>query len=238
MGIFKNLLTASALLVVLNGCAVLFDPEPYVLEECEEPDYYQIDSYVYVPLEVRELIAGYVDGYCMPEIEMYGPEIYPDEGDIDYENLPSYIKADFNGDGYADYAYMFSRISWSGDSWFLKTKMMVVVSDLNGYSLCADYNLGTVSFQRDVPVEEYWGIRLLKRGTHTITISDKSSSQKVSFFLENDGIYLGSIEQQERSVFYVEGKTLCEFALDMGAVAKRKVFSPEERQGRLILLKR
>lgn len=235
MSMWKSIIAASALLTVLNGCEVLFDPDPYIEVEYEM-DTYQIDSYVYIPSEVQEIIAGYVVGFSMPEVDMYGPEIYPDVGPRDYENLPSYIEADFNGDGYTDYAYMFSRVSWSGNTWYIKTKLLVVNSDWRGYSLCAEYDLGTVSGGANVPIEEYWGIRLLRRGTHSITIHSNSSSEKVTFTLENDGIYLGSIDPEERTVFYVDINTLREFALDMGAIAKKKALSAEERANRILKL--
>jgi hypothetical protein len=236
MSMWKNLIAVSALLIVLNGCAVIFDPVPYVEVEYEM-DVYRINSYVHIPAEVREIIAGYVVGYSMPEVDMYGPEIYPDVGPRDYKNLPSYIEADFNGDRYTDYAYMFSRVSWSGNNWYLKTKLLVVTSNWEGYSLCAEYDLGTVSGGSNVPIEEYWGIRLLRRGTHSITThTSHGRTEKVTFTLENDGIYLGSIDPEERTVFYVDRNTLREFPLDMGAIAKKKVLSAEERADRIIKL--
>ncbi len=236
MGMWKSIIAASALLAVLSGCEVLFYPDPYVEVEYET-DTYQIGAYVYIPMEVQEIIAGYVVGFSMPEVDMYGPEIYPDVGPRDYKNLPSYIEADFNGDGYTDYAYMFSRVSWSGNTWYLKTKLLVVTSDWRGYSLCAEYDLGTASARANVSVEEYWGIRLLKRGTHSITIhTSYNSSEKVTFTLENDGIYLGSMDPEERTVFYVDRNTLREFPLDMGAIAKEKVLSAEERANRILKL--
>ncbi len=237
MSMWKSIIAVSALLTVLNGCEVILDPCPYVEVEYEVEDTYHIDSYVYIPLEIQEIIAGYVVGFSMPEVDMYGPEIYPDIGPRDNENLPSYIEADFNGDGYTDYAYMFSRVSWSGRIWNLQTKLLVVTSNRRGYSLCAEYDLGTVSAEANVPIEEYWGIRLLRRGTHSITVySSHSSSEKVTFTLENDGIYLGSVDPEERTVLYVDKSTLHEFPLDMGAIAKRKVLSAEERANRILKL--
>lgn len=235
MNMWKSLVAVTLMLGLLNGCTVLFDHEPYIVEEYEVSDPNYVNAYVHIPYSVRELIADCVDGYSMPDEDMYGPEIYPRVGPRDAANLPSYICADFNGDGYSDYAYMFSKVKWSNGSWFLKTKMVVVVSTYYGYALASDYTLGTVTGERNVAIEEYWGIRLLEPGTHTITYyNNRGGYEKASFCLENYGIYLGSLEEEERTVFYVNGTVLHEFAFDMGAVAKRKAVSNEDRANRII----
>lgn len=238
MAMWKNIIAAMVVLLTMNSCSFLFE-----YEECDEvgytePDYY-VDAYVYIPYHVRELIAGCVDGYSMPEVNRYGQDIYPDAAIYDRYNLPSYISTDFNGDGVFDYAYMFSRVTWSNDSWFLKTKLLVVVSSEYGHVISSEYDLGSTSAHANVPVEEYWGIRLLRRGHHTIEIlSNDGTVEKASFFLENDGLYLGSIEPEERTVFYVTGSVLREFYLDMGAVAKKKVITDSDRANRVLPFKK
>ena len=230
MGMWKNISATVAIMGILNGCAVLVGPEPDSRGKYVEVDDYYVDSYVYIPYEIRKLIADYTDGYSMPYVDRYGPEIYPEESPVNSYNLPSYIRADFNGDGYYDYAYMFSKLSWAETSWYNKSKLLVVASTHYGYELSSDYTLGTVTGYANIPVEEYWGIRLLRKGTHTVSIYNSGYIEETRVELDNDGIYLGSIEPEERSVFYVTGTKLNEFYLDMGAVAKKKILTAEERE--------
>lgn len=212
-------------LSMMNGCMVTSVHDGY--------DEYYVDAYVSIPDEVRELIADHVDGYSMPPVQRYGYTIYPVDGNDPY-NLPSYVGSDFNGDGYYDYAYMFSSLSWEDDAWYLKTKMLVVVSTSYGYTLSSEIVLGTVSGYSDTPVEEYWGIRLLKRGTHTVSSYDNGIVREESIDLQNDGIYLASVDPDERSVFYAYGTDVHELVMDMGAIAKKSAKAADARANRFV----
>ncbi len=225
---------ASFLLVNLNGCSIIFGPESGSWSFlCETDDYY-VNSHFTIPYEVRELIADRVSGYSTPEINSYSSDIYPLESAYDPDNLPCYVKADFNGDGWYDYAIMFSKESRSNEYWYLKTKLLVVVSTDCGLELSSEYVLGTVKGSLDTPVEEYWGIRLLERGTHTLRTIESGKTEEVRVELANDGIYLGSIEPEERTVLYVTGTELNEYYVNLGAVPKRKIATAQERESRVI----
>lgn len=234
MGTIKDLVTAVALLMTINGCTVIMGPEPYIEGHYSETDCYYVDSYISIHYEVRRVIADYTVGYSMPPIDRYGPEIYPFESFYNSENLPSYVCADFNGDGWKDYACMFSKIHWSGGSWYLKTKLLVVISTYHGFKLCAEYVLGTVKGSANTPVKEYWGIRLLERGTHILRVSKSGRIEETRVELANDGIYLGSVEPEERSILYVTGTELNEYYLDLGAVPKRRALTAQDRENLLI----
>lgn len=215
------------LLSLLSGCE-------FIYEYSAEDDYVDVEGeYVYIPKEVKYLIEESVYGYSMPPISRYGYTLYPDYSIYDSRNLPSYVSADFNGDGYSDYAYMFSKVYYSGHNWYLKTKMLIVVSTYRSYKLASEIDLGTVSNHESTPVEEYWAIRLLKSGTHVITSTQNGVQKKITVELENDGIYLASIDPQERSVFYVERTDVHEIPLDLGVIAKKKI---ENRAQRVIKL--
>ncbi len=218
--IFIVILSIS-LLSLFSGCEFLYE---YSDEEVEVEE-----EYVYIPEEVEYIIDEHVDGYSMPPISRYGYTLYPDYSEYDPRNLPSYVSADFNGDGYSDYAYMFSKVYYSGHDWYLKTKMLIVVSTYHSYELASEIDLGTVSNHESTPVEEYWAIRLLKRGTHVITSTQNGVEKKITVELDNDGVYLASIDPQERSVFYVERTDVHEIPLDLGVIAKKKIESRAQR---------
>ena len=202
---------------------IIDNPEPYV------------DAYVYIPEEVKELIADHVDGYSMPPVERYSYTLYPTDVITDHQNLPSYVKADFNGDGYCDYAYMFSKVNYRGGDWYLKTRMIIVTSTLYSYKVALDLDLGTITADQSTPIEEYWAIRLLQKGAHKVTFYKYGVEKETTVELSNDGIYLASIDPQERSVFYVNGTETHELALDLGAIAKKQV--SQQRADRIIKLK-
>jgi hypothetical protein len=221
---------------LMVGCVMPFEPIDTDDEEIviEDPSPY-IDAYVDIPEEVKDLIAYNVDGYSMPPVARYGYTLYPTDVITDRQNLPSYVKADFNGDGYSDYAYMFSKVYYSGGDWYLKTKMLIVVSTSYSYKISTELDLGTITNSQSTPVEEYWAIRLLQKGTHKVTTYKNGDEKETTVELKNDGIYLASIDPQERSVFYVDGTESHEIILDLGSIAKKPV-SPS-RSERVISLK-
>ena len=235
MKTLKALLIGSALLSVITGCTILEVPYDDHDGTGHHHDDYYVDAYVSIPYEVRRLISDRVDGYSMPPVSRYGYEIYPVDIDDPF-NRPSYVSSDFNGDGVYDYAYMFSAVSWDGADWYLDTKMIVVTSTWGGYELSLDLDLGTVTGSADIPVEEYWGIRLLESGIHSVTEFYPDVAIEESVDLIYDGIYLASIDPDERSVFYAENTDVYEIAIDFGAVAKKKAGTSKARGDRVIKL--
>ena len=73
----------------------------------------------------------------------------------------------------------------------------MVVSTYHGFRLSTEYVLGTVKGSANTPVKEYWGIRLLERGTHVLRVSKSGRIEETRVELANDGIYLGSVEPEE-----------------------------------------
>jgi len=219
---------------LMTGCqlefisGVTFEDDTVVVEE-QEP---YVDAYVYIPLDIKEIIEERVYGYSMPPVTRYGYTLYPTAAITDNNNIPSYVKADFNGDGYSDYAYMFSKIWYDGSGWMMKTKMLILTSTSYGHTVSAEIDLGTVTGSNATPIEEYWGIRLLGSGTHTVTVSKNGYEKETIVELSNDGLYLASIDPAERSVFYVDGTESHEIVCDLGSIAKKK--AAESRADRII----
>jgi hypothetical protein len=234
------LLTASVMM--LTGCqldlmsSIEIEDEPVVVTTTPPPVIYKntyVNAYVDIPLSVRELIADRVSGYSMPPVERYGYVLYPTDVVKDGNNIPSYVKADINGDGYFDYGYMFSIVSYNENYWYLKTKLIIVTSNAYGYEIGCEINLGTVSGPTSKPIEEYWGIRLLKSGTHNVTVTKNGYDKETIVELKYDGIYLASIDPAERSVFYADNSGVHEMILDMGSIAKKAA----NRADRVIMVK-
>jgi hypothetical protein len=229
-----NVIVCITVIGMLSGCTIIGVPDSEEVEVGYDDDHY-VDAYVSMPDEVEELIAGHVDGYSMPPVSRYGYALYPEDTHDPY-NLPSYVSSDFNGDGVYDYAYMFSSLSWDEGDWFLETKMLIVTSTSYGYELSSEIILGTVTGSSSMPVEEYWGIRLLESGTHSVITYDHGRAREESVELPYDGIYLASVDPDERSVFYVDGTEVYEIMMDMGAIAKKKAGISDARSQRVIKL--
>jgi len=231
-----SVITVGSILAgLMSGCAIIEVPLSSSGNGSIWEVDYPVDAYVDIPYDVREVIYDAVDGYSMPPVDRYGYEIYPADS-RKLHNLPSYVRSDLNGDGYYDYAFMFSAISWSGAYWYLDTKMLIVTSDHFGYALSLELYLGTVSGSRNIPVEEYWGIRLLNPGTHTITDYNGNKVYEKSVVLPNGGIYLASIDPEERSVFVAEDMEISEIVIDLGAVAKKAVKKGISREKKNVVI--
>jgi hypothetical protein len=125
---------------------------------------------------------------------------------------------------------------WEGADWYLDTKMLMVTSVADGYALSLELDLGTVTGCSEIPVEEYWGIRLLERGIHSVSEFHHGSVTEEGVELLDDGIYLASVDPEERSVFYADGTDVYEIAIDFGAVAKKRVGAEDARAKRLVKL--
>lgn len=215
--------------LVAGGCTVMGVTDEYEYIEAEGYHEHHINAYVPISCEVADIIEDRVAGYAMPPVERYSETIYPYELHQS-NNIPSYVAADFNGDHYSDYAYMFSSVSYDHNYWYLSTRLLIVVSSPDGYLLSSDVNLGTVKGCISVPVEEYWGIRLLKPGLHSV----ETGLVEEGVRLDNCGIYLASLEPEERSVFFVDGYETEEIVIDFGVVAKRKADAAKTRAERVI----
>lgn len=237
MNTLKILTIGAFTLFLVTGCMIVEVPYEESTENGEYDEYCYVDAYVDISYEVRQLICDKVDGYTMPPLDRYGTELHPSGSYVPY-NLPSYVKGDFNGDGYSDYAYMFSKVTWSDNDWYLKTKMIVVVSTYYGYEVASEIVLGTVRGAYDMPVEEYWGIRLLSPGTHTVTTYQDGIEKEETIELHEEGLYLASVDPYERSVFHVRGTETYEIRMDMGAIAKKKSGNTDERAERIIDLRK
>lgn len=192
------------------GCVVFVGPEETVetIDITEEVLY--VDSYLSIPSSVLTVIAPYVQDYFSPELSRYCNYLYPKNTPYDPYNLPCYVVADYNGDGYDDYAFLFSMEEWDTDNWYVTTKLIVVLSCFNGYELICDLELGTAYADVCEAVEEFWSICYLPAGYHTVTITTNKVQISETYYLENDGFFLASLDPDEESYFYVENDELYE----------------------------
>jgi hypothetical protein len=179
-----------------------------------------VDTYLSLPPEVEDLIAPSVQGYFSPKISRYCDYLYPTDIPYNSNDLPCYVKSDFNGDGYLDYAFLFSQQEWDNGEWFLTTKMVVVLSTYDGWTIGADMVLGTVTGDESVPIEEYWSIFLVPRGTHTYTTYANGVKVTKTISLNKDAFYLASLDPAEEAIFYADGLDVYEMSPD-GALAKK-----------------
>lgn len=183
-----------------------------------------VDTWLSIPQEVEELIAPSVDGYFSPGLSRYDEYLYPTDIPYNGNDLPCYVKSDFNGDGYSDYAFLFSRQEWEHSEWYLTTKMVVVLSTRDGWVIGADMVLGTVHAYESVPIEEYWSIFLVRAGSHTFTTNMNGVTVTKTITLDNDAFYLASLDPAEEAIFYADGWDVYEMSLT-GAMAKKAALS-------------
>jgi hypothetical protein len=183
-----------------------------------------VNTWLSIPSAVEELIAPSVDGYFSPRLSRYCEYLYPTDIPYNSNDLPCYVKSDFNGDGYSDYAFLFSRQEWEHHEWYLTTKMVVVLSTRDGWVLGADMILGTVHADESVPIEEYWSIFKVSAGSHTFTTSMNGVTVTKTIALYNDGFYLASLDPVEEAIFYADGWDVYETS-PSGALAKKTALS-------------
>jgi hypothetical protein len=196
---------------LLSNCAVLVAPptETDGSSITNDPVSY-VDTYLPLSTSMRKLIAPSVDGYATPSISSYGEYLYPADASYDPDNLPNYVRTDLNGDGYEDYAFLFSSETESGDAWYLTTKLLVVLGTWDGLELATDMTLGTVTADFSTPVEEYWALALMPAGTHSLETWKNGVKKTESITLANDAVYLASLDPNEERLMYASGSTVYE----------------------------
>jgi hypothetical protein len=220
-------LAVLAVTMMSTGCGVWINgPDSYVPDDNGNTpvSHAYVNTYLNMPVEVSDLIAPSVDGYFSPALSRYGDYLYPSDASYDANDLPCFVKSDFNGDGYFDYAFLFSSEEWSNYTWYLTTKLVVVLSTPDGYEIGADEVLGTVYADADVPVEEYWSIFRVAGGTHSITTIVNGATVTKTITINDDGFYLASLDPQEEALFYADQGSVYEMGLGAG-LAKKQALS-------------
>lgn len=183
-----------------------------------------VNTYLSLLPEVEELIAPSVQGYFSPKLSRYCEYLYPTDIPYNSNDLPCYVKSDFNGDGYVDYAFLFSSQEWDNGEWYLTTKLIVVLSTYDGWTIGADEVLGTVTSDASVPIEEYWSIFLVPKGSHTYTTYTNGVKVTKTISLNKDAFYLASLDPVEEAIFYASGLDVYEMSPD-GVLAKKAALS-------------
>ncbi|MBN2037400.1 MAG: hypothetical protein JW768_11705 [Chitinispirillaceae bacterium] len=215
-------ITAAALLM---GCGVQINSTGPCDDDCGgtiHPSAY-VDTWLSIPYEVRKVLSPHARGYYSPRLSRYDEYLYPRDLPYDPYDLPCYVRSDFNGDGYDDFAFLFSCDEWEHGCWFLTTKMIVVLSTWDGYTIGADIILGTVTADASVPLEEYWGIFLIPAGTHTFITYRNNIKIIKTITLYDDGFYLASLDPDEEAIFYADGYDVFEMSVD--GLAKKQALA-------------
>jgi hypothetical protein len=210
----RNLAVVSVALLTM-GCGVSINSTG----DCDEGDVVVIpepyvDSWISIPYEVKKVIEPYAEGYYSPKLSRYDSYLYPRDLPYDPYDLPCYVRSDFNGDGYDDFAFLFSDDEWEHGDWYLTTKMVVVLSTYDGYTIGADMILGTVTASASVPLEEYWSIFRIPAGKHTFITYKNDVKIIKTVTLYDDGFYLASLDPNEEAIFYADGFDVFEMSPD------------------------
>ncbi len=204
-----------------SGCVIYEYPTGSRKWGAEEKEYVYIDTYLSIPWEVEYLIEPYVQGYFTPELSRYPHSLYTQDGSEDPYNLPCYVRADFNGDYYDDFAFLFSTDICDGGYWYTETKLLVVLSDGRDYFLSAEINLGEIEREYYDPVE-FWAIGLMPAGRHTVSTTYRGETVTESITLDYDGFYLTSLDSDE-SIYFAEDCELFAIEWSNGTyLAKKK----------------
>jgi len=226
-GMKVRTLTVLAVTLMSMGCGVwVIGPDGHHHDDGTgtEVSHAYVDTYLSLPDEVSDLIAPAADGYFSPSLSRYSDYLYPSDLPYNAYDLPCYVRSDFNGDGYDDFAFLFSSESWSNGTWYLTTKLIVVVSTWDGYEIGADEILGTVYADASVPVEEYWSIFLVSAGSHTFVTEKNGVTITKTISLDHDGFYLASLDPAEEALFYADHGSVYEMSPD-APLAKKAALS-------------
>ena len=215
----KNILISIVLFMSI-GCIGIYEVPPDPDPDPVNNDVY-VNTYVSMPYTIREIIAPYVRGYFSPRLHRYCEYLYPSNTPYDPYDLPCYVRADFNGDGFYDYAFLFSMEEWDCCYWYLTTKLLVVLSTPYGYELSCDLILGTVYAENDIPIEEYWSICYLPPGYHTLVTWINGVEIIETVYLPNDAFFLASLDPNDESIFFAEGNAVYEIEWEEERLSKR-----------------
>lgn len=225
----KNILLTSILLMSI-GCIGIYE----VPTDCD-PDPVNnsvyVNTYVSIPYTIRELIAPYVQGYFSPRTHRYCDYLYPSNYPYDPFDLPCYVRADFNGDGLYDYAFLFSMEEWDYHFWYLTTRLLVVLSTPYGYVISCDLNLGTVYAEKYVPIEEYWSICYLPPGYHTLVTWINGVEFIETVYLPDEAFFLASLDPDDESIFYAINDAVYEIEWEEERLEKRNTDTIESARG-------
>jgi hypothetical protein len=208
----RNLTVLSVALLAMGCSMSINDPDGYDDHDTRSSAY--VDSWISIPYEVRKVIAPRAEGYYSPKLSRYDDYLYPRDLPYDPYDLPCYVRSDFNGDGYDDFAFLFSYDEWEYGNWYLTTKMIVALSTDYGYTIGADIILGTVTASSSVPIEEYWSIYLVPAGRHAFVTYKNNVKITKTVTLSDDGFYLASLDPDEEAIFYSDGYDVFEMSVD------------------------
>jgi hypothetical protein len=213
--------------LMFAGCGVsVYAPDCQTPEAGPQPTVAYVNTWLNPPDEVLNLIAPSAAGYFSPALSRYDDYLYPRDLGYDPHDLPCYVQADFNGDGWDDYAFLFSSEEWSRGDWYVTTKLVVVLSTHDGYELAADEILGTITGDASMPVEEYWSIYLVTAGSHSVTYVQNGTAVTKTITLDNDAFYLASQDPKEEAIFYASGHSVYETSFLNNALAKKAAIGP------------
>ena len=224
----KNVLLTVSLLMSI-GCIGIYE-HPSDCDPVDNSAY--VNTYVSIPYSIREIIAPYVRGYFSPRTQRYCEYLYPSNTPYDPYDLPCYVRADFNGDGFYDYAFLFSMEEWDNYYWYLTTRLLVVLSTPYGYEICCDLYLGTVYAETYIPIEEYWSICYLPPGYHTLVTWINGVEIIETVYLPDDAFFLASLDPDEESIFYAIGDAVYEIEWEEEKLSKRNTDTIEPTRGK------
>ncbi len=228
----------SGILCMSVGCIGIFeypsdcDDDEVIIIDDDPVDETYVNTYVSMPYAIRILIAPYASNYFSPRPYRYCDYLYPSNSVYDPYDLPCYVRADFNGDGFYDYAFLFSMEEWGYGNWYLTTKLLVVLSTPYGHVLTCDLDLGTVYAEAAVPIEEFWSISYMPAGDYSVITYVNGVEIEETIGLPNDGFYLASLDADEESMFYAIDDDLYEITWEEEKLTKRSAVSIERKHSR------
>ncbi len=227
----KIYLITIGLLLMSIGCIGVIEVPPDENDDPIDTGPY-VNTWLSIPYSVKAAIAPYATGYFSPHLNRYGEYLYPSNTPYDPFDLPCYVRADFNGDGFDDFAFLFSIEEWDQYNWYVTTKLLVVLSTPYGMELSCDLTLGMVYADLYVPVEEFWSICYIPPGYHSLVTWVNGIEITETIYLDNDAFFLASLCPEEESIFYAVGDIIYEIDWSGWRLNKRAVSSEPRTRNR------